>query len=196
MSSLSRRRFLKSGGTIAGSAAWPGGVSALVALSQSACSERDDRAAFRVLTRTEAADLEAIAARIMPTTNTPGARQVGVIRFIDLALDSVFPEMLQEVRLGLIEHARQVAQSYSGAERFSDLDEKDQDDYLRSIEETPFFGSVRFLTLCGFFSMSAYGGNKDDAGWKLLGMDPHQRVWQPPFGHYDAEYLEEEHNGG
>ena len=44
---------------------------------------------------------------------------------------------------------------------------------------------MRFMTLCGFFGMSSYGGNRDNVGWELLGFDGHRGAWQPPFGHYD-----------
>jgi hypothetical protein len=35
------------------------------------------------------------------------------------------------------------------------------------------------------FAMPAWGGNRDGAGWALLGFDS-RHVWQPPFGYYDA----------
>jgi hypothetical protein len=38
--------------------------------------------------------------------------------------------------------------------------------------------------------MSSYGGNKDNVGWKLLGLDGLHHGYQPPFGYYDAEYME------
>jgi hypothetical protein len=47
------------------------------------------------------------------------------------------------------------------------------------------------MTLAGFFGMSKYGGNKDDIGWKLIDVDPHQHVFTSPFGYYDAEYMKE-----
>ena len=37
--------------------------------------------------------------------------------------------------------------------------------------------------------MSRDGGNRDDCGWKLLGLDAGHASWQPPFGYYDAEYV-------
>ena len=58
----------------------------LLAMTQAACSARDEGAAFRVLDTDEAADLAAIAARIFPATDTPGANELGVIYFFDRAL--------------------------------------------------------------------------------------------------------------
>jgi hypothetical protein len=48
------------------------------------------------------------------------------------------------------------------------------------------------MTIAGFFGMSSYGGNRDNLGWKLLGLDGEHHAWQSPFGYYDAEYLEAE----
>jgi hypothetical protein len=37
------------------------------------------------------------------------------------------------------------------------------------------------------FSMPAYGGNRNGAGWRLLGFQD-MHVFQPPFGYYDRDY--------
>lgn len=187
-SALSRRRFLQGSGAIAGSSMWPGGMAALLTIGQSACSARDSGDTFIALSTAEARELEAIAARIMPTTDTPGAREAGVIHFIDQAADSFLADDLAKLRADLAKILTDVQESFPGTERFSDLSEADQDKFLQKIEGTAFFDDARFLTLAGFFAMSRYGGNRDDIGWKLIGMDPHQHAWQPPFGFYDAEY--------
>ena len=70
-----------------------------------------------------------------------------------------------------------------------------QDAYLEANQESPFFGMVRMLTLCGFFGMSKYGGNTNGIGWKLVGMDPRVHTYESPFGYYDAEYMKEHPNG-
>jgi hypothetical protein len=88
-----------------------------------------------------------------------------------------------------------IAEAYPGAERFSDLDEADQDAYLKANEQTPFFQGVRILTIFGVFCLSKYGGNRDDIGWKLVRMDGPPHAWFYPFGYYDAEYTKEQENG-
>jgi hypothetical protein len=57
---------------------------------------------------------------------------------------------------------------------------------LKEIEKTPFFGQTRFATIVGMFGNPSYGGNLDQAGWKLIGFEAHG-IYQPPFGWYDAE---------
>jgi len=78
---------------------------------------------------------------------------------------------------------------FTGAETFSDLNETDQDAYLTDTDRTPFFGMVQELTMMGFFALSSYGGNKDNIGWKLIGFNG-QGPTQPPFGYYDAQYMQ------
>ncbi len=34
------------------------------------------------------------------------------------------------------------------------------------------------------FALPSYGGNRDKAGWHLIGFDD-RHFWQPPFGYYD-----------
>jgi len=45
---------------------------------------------------------------------------------------------------------------------------------------------VRTHTILGFFGHPSYGGNRDLAGWKLIGFEDRYQ-FEPPFGYYDAE---------
>ena len=188
--SLSRRLFIKSSGSLAGTTLFRASVPTLLAAGQAACSARDAGEAFQNITAAEAREFEAIAARIVPTTDTPGAREAGVVYFLDKAYGSFAKDRLEPTRKGLAEFQSGVADAFPGAELFSDLDEADQDAYLKSQEQTRFFFGMRVGTMMGMFSMSHWGGNRDDIGWKLIGMGGPPHAWTPPFGHYDREYLE------
>ncbi|MFQ6006607.1 MAG: gluconate 2-dehydrogenase subunit 3 family protein [Woeseia sp.] len=142
-----------------------------------------------MLSPTEAREFDAIAARILPTTDTPGAREAGVIYFMDKAFGTIMAGELPDARRGLADFQAGIAAAYPGAGLFSDLDEFDEDQYLQSREQTDFFLQMHFMTLCGFFAMSSYGGNRDNVGWKLIRFEGRHGAWQPPFGHYDAEYM-------
>jgi hypothetical protein len=192
---LSRRLFLQGSATVTGGAVLRFGIPGLAALSQAACGARDEGAAFETLSAAEARELEAIAARIIPTTDTPGAREAGVIWFMDKALGDYMAPQLDFLRGGLGEFQQAIPSAFPGAERFSDLDEADQDSHLGAYENTPFFGLVRYMTLAGMFGMASHGGNRDDVGWTLLGVDPHQHAHQPPFGYYDAQFVRGERDG-
>ncbi|MCC6771956.1 MAG: gluconate 2-dehydrogenase subunit 3 family protein [Gemmatimonadaceae bacterium] len=141
---------------------------------------------FATLTPDEGAALGAMAERIIPTTETPGAREAGVIFFIDRALGSFENSALPDVRTGLAALNARAASRKGGAASFAALAPADQDAILIEIEKDPFFEGVRYLTMVGMFAMPSHGGNRDMVGWKILGFD-HQPAYQPPFGYYDAE---------
>ena len=118
---LSRRSFLQSrqldfrGGVSAPrrTGTWPPS-------RQAACSAKQEAAAFRVLAAAEATDFAAIAARIIPTTDTPGATEAGVIYFFDNAFADAMRGQLDAARAGLAEfNAALLAADHSGS--FADL---------------------------------------------------------------------------
>ena len=89
LNELSRRRFLSQAG--AGiSAAWrTAHWPQIVSAADTRPPDRGQSHAaykFEFFTPAEAAEIEAMAARIIPTDDTPGAREAGVIYFIDRAL--------------------------------------------------------------------------------------------------------------
>ena len=192
--SISRRHFMQGSGAMAGSSLLRLSAPALAAAAQAACSARDEGAVYKVLTPAEALEIEAMAARILPTTTTPGAREAGVIHFFDNVLGGPMAGMLGAIRGSLPGFQQGIADRFAGAERFSDLGEDDQDAWLNDNGRTPLFNLVRTLTLIGFFAMSKYGGNKDHLSWDLIGFEGHAAM-QPPFGYYDAQYMEENPNG-
>jgi len=184
---LSRRLFLKGSGTLAGSSLFRAGIPGFAAVAQAACTAKQESAEFEVLTTAEAREISAIAARILPTTDTPGATEAGAVYFFDKAFGSMLADSVELARGALASFLADIPGQFPGAEVFSDLDEADQDACLRSVEGTPFFDEMRFLTLAGVFAMAMYGGNRNNAGWKLVGMDSAPHAWTYPFGDYDAE---------
>ena len=59
--------------------------------------------------------------------------------------------------------------------------------FLTLVEHSPFFDTMRTLTILGTLSASQYGGNYAGVGWKLMGFED-QHVFTPPFGYYDLDY--------
>lgn len=194
-SSVSRRQFLQSAGSLSGAAYLRLASPAIIAITQSACTARDESTAFRVLNNAEAADFAAIAARIIPTTDTPGATEAGVIHFIDNAFADEMSDQLEAARAGLANFNAAVADSGAAGKTFGDLHDNEQDALLTTRENSDFFSMVWLMTISGFFSMSEYGGNKDHVGWDLIDFEGHHGAWTYPFGHYDAEYNAEKSNG-
>lgn len=145
---------------------------------------RSSQPTLMYLTPEQAADVEAIAERIIPRTDTPGAREAGVLYFIDRALATWGKEQQPEFTEGLGKLRQEIATRFPGESRFSTLSAARQDEMLRRIEDTEFFGMMRFATLAGMFSLPSHGGNRGYAGWTLIGQD---RVldFKPPFSWYD-----------
>ena len=189
---LTRRFFLQGSGSLAGGMLLRAGIPAFVAVSQAACTAKEAAAAFENITNAEAREIIAIAARILPTTDTPGATEAGAVYFFDKAFGSILAEAIEPSRAMLAEFESGIAATYPGAQVFSDLSEADQDAYLTRNENTPFFGGFRFLTMAGVFGMAMHGGNRDNIGWKMVGMDGPPHAWLPPYGYYDAEYMAEQ----
>ena len=132
-----------------------------------------------MLTPAEAATLEAIAAQIFPTDETPGAREAGVIHFIDRAFETFAAPQLDLVRAGL----RDVEARAPG---FASLPFERQTAVVKEIEPSPLFGIIQFLTVAGMFANPEHGGNRNHIGWQLLGFEM-RPAYQPPFGYYDRE---------
>jgi len=193
--SVSRRQFLQSASSLSGIAYLRLTGSALAAIAQTASAAKQESASFRVLGNIEAADFEAIAARIIPTTDTPGATEAGVIHFFDNAFADEMSDRLDAARAGLAAFNASIKDSGSMADRFSDLDSGAQDVFLRTQDTSEFFNLVRLMTIYGFFSMSQYGGNQDHIGWDLIGFDGDHGAWTYPFGYYDAEHSKENVRG-
>ena len=191
----SRRTFLQGSGALASGALFRTGMAGIAGIAQAACTAHDESAAYEYLNEDEAREIIAIAARILPTTDTPGATEAGAVYFFDQALGGLLPEIAERYRQGLASFSAGIPDSFPGAQRFSDLDTADQDALLESAEDTAFFADSRFLTLAGVFAMQKYGGNRDDIGWKLAGMDGPPHAWSYPFGDYDAEATPEAGNG-
>lgn len=146
-------------------------------------------APFTTLGADEAAEFAAIAARIIPTDDTPGATEAGAIYFIDNVLGTSRTELVAPMREGLAGLQASARSSYD-TPTFRALEPSQQDALLTRIESTPFFNTMRMLTIAGTFSLPEYGGNRDGIGWTLLGFEM-QHMYHPPFGYYDAEYARE-----
>jgi gluconate 2-dehydrogenase gamma chain len=182
---FSRRLVLRALAAAIGAAAVPPGwLEALQTAGQTAGAGTGKLSFFSA---SEAADVEAIAAQIVPTDETPGAREVGALHFIDQALAIHLSQLATDYRANLAEFQSAFRGRHPGVASFSALGSDQQIAYLKTVDRTPFFEMTRLLTLLGMFSMPRYGGNRDELGWKLIGFEV-KHVFQPPFGYYDRDY--------
>jgi gluconate 2-dehydrogenase gamma chain len=189
----SRREFLRVSG---GAMGWTMLASRFPSAAQAAARARrmaagDLPGVLGFLTEAEAAEVEEISALLIPTDDTPGAREAGAVYFIDGALMEFMSSWAAAFRAGLATFASRLEQEHPGAASIADLDEEAANEFLRSVEDTPFFGLCWTLTVWGTLADPAYGGNRDRVGWSMVGFED-RHAWHPPFGHYDAD----SHGGG
>ncbi|HLG15733.1 MAG TPA: gluconate 2-dehydrogenase subunit 3 family protein [Blastocatellia bacterium] len=144
---------------------------------------------FEFFTAEQAAEVEAIAAQIIPSDSSPGAREAHVIYFIDRALTTFDKDKQKLYADGLKRLQRALKKFAPKAARFSEAADERQIETLKAIEKTPFFQTVRTHTIIGFLANPDYGGNFERAGWKVIGFEDNF-FYQPPFGYYDRDYKE------
>ncbi len=187
----SRRKFLAAVGNLASAGwiamNWPQIAFAAEHAGHAARDTTAPPASFTTLTAAEVAEIDAIANQIVPGGATPGARDARVIYFIDNALGSFFASQLPAFRQGLTNFQIGFAARFGADKPFSAATEAQQVEWLQETEKTPFFAAVRRLTVLGLIALPKYGGNFDNRGWKLLGVEDNH-VWEPPFGFYDIDY--------
>jgi gluconate 2-dehydrogenase subunit 3-like protein len=202
---LSRRRFLSQAGIGVSatwvSAHWPEMVAAATHAHRAVQSGATYK--FDFFTPAEATEIDALSARIIPTDDTPGAREAGVLYFIDRALVTFASGDQQKYRHGLVELQSAVREKFPGVEKFSDATAEQQDKLLHVMETTQaekaqrrrrvnsgqtFLEALRVQTIAGFLIDPEAGlGNRGGVGWKLIGREP-AHSFQPPFGYYDKDY--------
>lgn len=204
MNELNRRNFLLRAGTGLSAAwvtaHWPALLSAATHAHNAAKAASPPK--FEFLTGEEGIEIEAIASRIIPTDGTPGAREAGVVYFIDRGLATFGADDQKTYGEGLPELQARVSEMFPSAAKFSGLTGEQQDEVLRTFEENAaatrsafrarpgaqnFFETVRQHTIAGFLIDPDYGGNQDGVGWKVIGRE-REHVFQAPFGHYDKDY--------
>lgn len=132
-----------------------------------------------------AAEIEAMAAEIIPTDDTPGAQEAGVIYCIDRALMTFDQEKRPLYRDGLAAAQSKREQMFPQSKSIAGLNSAQRISLLKAIESTEFFETVREHVVIGFLSNPSWGGNRDKVGWKLIGFED-SYSFQPPFGYYDA----------
>ena len=183
---MQRRDFLKQSGSALGGSWITLGMPAIMATASVAARAATEKSNFRVLSTSEATEFEAIAVRIIPSGDSPGAREAGVIYFIDTVLADIEPGVLEPMRKGLLSLHTEIRETYQ-KDSFAGLNQARQIEALQSIENTEFFETLRFLTIAGMFCDPSHGGNRNRIGWELIGFEGPGGT-QPPFGYYDADY--------
>lgn len=143
---------------------------------------------LHALSKRQAQLIDAIAARLFPSTDTPGAVEAGALFYIDQALAGPYPELRPYYAKALRAVERHAKDKFG--DTFIKLAEEQQDAVLRDFEDgtvpsfakaAEFFETVRAHVLEGVFGEPNYGGNKDLIGWKLVGFPGQQYGYPDPY---------------
>jgi len=126
------------------------------------------------LTDDEKKTLGEICERIVPKDEYPGAKELGVVVFIDRLLQEAHPEWISVYRAGL-HSIDQSSREIHGA-GFAELKAEQQTALLERMERgdppaAEFFRMVRTHTMEGCYSHPKWGGNRDKAAWKMISYD-------------------------
>lgn len=150
------------------------------------------------LTADEARFLAAAVDRLIPQDDWPSASQAGVVTYIDRQLAGDFGRgarmyLAGPVRKGTPEQGYQLALTPAQVYResleallsdpagrgFPDTDAQQQDAFLEQLEagawllgrvpSSVFFETLLANTVEGYFADPLYGGNRDMAGWRMIG---------------------------
>jgi gluconate 2-dehydrogenase gamma chain len=135
----------------------------------------------------QAATVTAFAERLMPgAPEKPGATEANVINYIDLALAGAYSDQQEFYRNGLDQLDVYCRAAHKAP--FVQLGTAAQDEVISALEEgkatgfqwptaRAFFETLRTHTMEGMFADPVYGGNKDFAGWRLVGFPGAQPVF-------------------
>jgi len=138
---------------------------------------------------TDAATIAAFTERLMPSApDKPGARDADVLNYIDLALAGAYTDLQDFYRRGLAQLEAYCRATHN--EPFTRLNAEQQDEVITSLENgkatgftypsaQEFFNTLRTHTMEGMFADPLYGGNKDFAGWRLVGFPGAQAIFSP-----------------
>ena len=191
-----RRAFLK--GAALGASAVAGAGLVPQALAQ-APEQRSDTTATGAQTHAhgsgngaffnndDSVTIAAFVGRIVPgAPGKPGANDAGVLNYIDLALSGAYADLQDFYRRGLTALDAYCRKTHSAS--FARLDAAKQDEVIAALEQgkatgftwpsqQAFFNMLRTHTMEGMFADPIYGGNKDFAGWRLVGFPGAQPVF-------------------
>ena len=154
----------------------------------------------RTFTSAEFATMSAACERIVPADEDPGAVDAQVPTYIDRMLQTPELHQMKEDFLSGVAALDRRAQRLF-ALPFAQASAAQQDELLTLFKDSrPGSGEAHYyellvvLTLEGLLGDPSYGGNKNKAGWKLVGFDlvGHQAA-EPAPGYDGSKHLRDPH---
>ena len=134
------------------------------------CARGRGGPSWRFFTAEEARTVEAMCAQIIPSDQDAGAKEAGVVNYIDIQLTRQFKKHQRAYRLGIAGVEANSRKRFG--KRFVELSSEQQVEVLQQAEEDSpaFFALILTHTRQGFYGDPRHGGNHDRVSWKMLGL--------------------------
>jgi gluconate 2-dehydrogenase gamma chain len=124
---------------------------------------------FQAFSSEQRALLEAVCEQMLPSDDLPGAKEAGVVQYIERQLagtlrqyDAAYRSALAELR-----DAGFLAMPFDDRTRFLEQVEAGK---VKGIPAS-FIRMLADHTMQGFFGDPKHGGNRDRIGWKMIGIE-------------------------
>ena len=112
----------------------------------------------------EAKWIEAIMNQIVPSDDRPGALEAGCLQYLDRQLGAALGRFATAYRNGL--------RAFQQKEpKFLEMSSFEQIEALEKMDRDPFFEMLVDHTMQGFYGSPEHGGNRDEASWKMMGIE-------------------------
>ena len=212
--SATRRGFLKGSAALISFLAYAGASPA--AMAQGAGRNAEPQRWF-YLTAAEAAFLRAAVDRIIPRDEFPSASEAGVVDYIDLQLATSWGQgaglylkgpfadgtdsqgyQLPYAPAEMYRRAIAAVPDALGG-RFEDMDDIGRDNFLTRLSNSEidlgdipggiFFTHLRANTLEGYFADPVYNGNRNHAGWQMVGFPGAHAYYLTEVDRYNMRYF-------
>jgi gluconate 2-dehydrogenase gamma chain len=144
------------------------GLAAVGAGSLAACRWKRAAGGWRSFTDDEARTVEAICEQLIPADRDPGARDAGVVNYIDIQLAKRLRKHRPVYRAGLV--AINAASRAKFGKSLAETTPDRQAEILKDLEDSgsEFFDLILTHTRQGFYGDPRHGGNRNMASWKML----------------------------
>lgn len=147
-----------------------------------ACKNEIVRQQYRCFSVDEGECLGAICEQFIPADDYPGAKEAGVVNFIDKLLYQRFPELRPDYKKGIqtlekysTETFRKPFANLSWEQQYSVLQQMERNElpemFWKEIPQRRFFDMVLRNTMQGYYGPPRHGGNKDYASYRMMRLD-------------------------
>lgn len=146
------------------------------------CMRGTQKSSYRIFTQEEADCLGYICEQFIPADEFAGAREAGVVNFIDKLLYQRFPELTENYKKGLQTVEKYCRETFgkpfaglSWEEQHSLLTQMEcselPESYWNDMKQRDFFNMVLRNTMQGYYGAPRHGGNKDYVSYRMMRLD-------------------------